>query len=252
MVFFLWIQIPQDTCNPTSEILLTVKDQYKSGQTVKQPKWRNRIISKMHTGSFTYWQRSLLLPEYGKVASLFGRTLQSMHPSEERYWISGTVADRWRAVISRRHQEAPLESLFGRYQVLQNLWCCFLAWTRLIFLNGRDPVKSKKLKWKHNTNSLPSRKFSAHDAPTVHPPRITKYSHIMFTLKAFWLDAVSSTNTFLKILKSKSFDFPQGMPITETVSTPTVFLHHFKHNYLANDRSCYFLGEIKLGSDQSF
>lgn len=37
---------------PTSEILLTVKDQYKSGQIVKQPKWRNRITLKMHTGSF--------------------------------------------------------------------------------------------------------------------------------------------------------------------------------------------------------
>ena len=67
----------------------------------------------------------------------------------------------------------------------------------------------------------------------------------------FLLD-INSTNTCFKIFQSKSFDFPQGMPITETVFTLTVFLDLLKHNYLANYMSCYFLGEIKSGSYQSF
>lgn len=85
MVFFLLIQKPQDTCNPPPEILLTVKDQYKSGQTVKQPKSRNRITLKTHTGSFIsltakptftwVWEGGKPLRPYTPISASFWREM---------------------------------------------------------------------------------------------------------------------------------------------------------------------------------
>lgn len=79
---------------------------------------------------------------------------------------------------------------------------------------------------------------------------------LIFPLKGFSLLRYSSSNPdlagSLRYLSQNPFTFPQGTPITATVFTLTVFLDHLKRNYLTNYMWCYFLGEIKSGTYQSF